>query len=114
MLIILIGVKSTFRDHKNVCIELTGASSEIFDELISLGRGAGILLVRVEASLETCLRRIANRDQTQQIPMDRASIEKVYRLSASLNMLFDLLIQNERAAEHEIVQSFSKALAESD
>ena len=81
----------------------TGASSEIFDDLISLGRAVGILLVRVEASLETCLRRIANRDQTQQIPMDRASIEKVYRLSAWLNMPFDLLIQNQRAAEHEIV-----------
>jgi shikimate kinase len=107
-------LKSALRKHKNLCVETTGASSEILDDLLSLGRNAGILLVRVEASLQTCLRRIATRDQTHQIFMDRDLVEEVYRLSTSLQMPFDLFIQNERTAEHEIVQSFSEALAKSD
>ena len=107
-------LKSALRKRKNLWIETTGASSEILDDLLSLGRNAGILLVGVEASLQTCLRRIATRDQTQQIPMDRDLVEEVYRLSTSLQMLLDLFIQNERAAEHEIVQSFSEALAKSN
>ena len=96
-----------------MCIETTGASSEILDNLLPLDRDGGILLVRIQASLETCL-RIANRDPTQQISLDRDSITEVYRLSTSLDLPFDRVIQNEQATEQEIAQVFSEAPATSD
>ena len=106
-------LKSALPEHENICIETTGASSAILENILSLGRDAGILLVRIQAFLDTCLRRIAIRDETQQIPTDQDSTEGVYRLSTSLHLPFDLVIQNEQAAGQEIVQALSEALAKS-
>ena len=59
-------LKSTLREHKHVYTETTGASLEILDRLAFSGPKRGHLLVRIQASLETCLRRIAIRAPTQQ------------------------------------------------
>jgi hypothetical protein len=67
----------------HLCVETTGASPEILTGLLSLAPQANTLVVRVNAPLELCLRRIAARDQTDQIRMDVQSIAQVHALSAA-------------------------------
>lgn len=93
-------------DHEHVCIETTGASTEIAEALLSLGRATGLFLVRVHAPLEVCLQRITRRDQTNQIPMDSDSIRKVHALSEALQLHADIEIENHDLTEDEIVELF--------
>lgn len=96
-------------EHEHVCVETTGASSEILDDLLALGEEHGLLTVKIEVPLDVCLERIRGRSPTHQIPMEEAMIRKVYELSESLDMPFDLLIENLRLSDDELVELFRGA-----
>ena len=93
----------------HVCVETTGASAEILDGLLSLGRRFGLLLVRVEAPLPVCLRRVAARDRADQIPMGEAGIREVYARSASVELPYDVVLDNAALADEEILRPFREA-----
>jgi shikimate kinase len=95
--------------HEHVCVETTGASKEILDDLLALDRRSRPLVVRVRAPLELCLLRISCRDPTHQIPMDTETIRLVYELSESLELPPDLTVENEGLADSEIVSLFEAA-----
>jgi len=97
--------------HSRVCVETTGASPDILNDLLRLGTRHGLVSVRIRASLETCLARIEARDPTHQIPMDREMIRKVHVLGENLAMDFDVTIDNEGADESEVVDRIRSVLA---
>jgi dephospho-CoA kinase len=101
----------TLRTHEHVCIETTGASAEILDDLLSLTHPSNRLVVRISAPLELCLERIVARDQTNQIAMDAESIQQVYALSQVGRLQPDFAIENVQLSEAEIVSLFKRALA---
>ncbi len=103
-------IANALRQYDRVCVETTGASSEILNALISLGQESGIFIVRVQAPLDICLQRISVRDQTNQIQLDTDSIQKIYHLSASLEIPCDLVIENTALTEEQIVKLFTEAL----
>lgn len=94
----------------NVCVETTGASSEILNDLLALAPTSERLVIRVAVPLQLCLERIAARDQTEQIPMDAASIRTVYDLSIAAAIKTDLLLDNRSLSEEEIVESVENLL----
>lgn len=97
--------------HPHVCVETTGASSEILDALLSLRPRSEIVIARVMAPLELCLQRIGTRDQTDQIPLETEAIRKVHAMSESLNLESDIALSNMRLTEQEIVEPFRRVLA---
>jgi limonene-1,2-epoxide hydrolase len=97
-------------EHPHVCVETTGASSEILDALLALRPRSEIVIARVTAPLELCLQRISTRDQTDQIPLETESIRKVYALSESLLLESDITLNNTQLTEQEIVETFKRAL----
>ncbi|NUQ79294.1 MAG: nuclear transport factor 2 family protein [Polyangiaceae bacterium] len=96
--------------HPHVCVETTGASSEILDALLSLRPRSEIVIARVTAPLELCLHRISTRDQTDQIPLETETVRKVYALSESLSHESDITLNNMQLTEQEIVEPFKRAL----
>lgn len=96
---------------QHVCVETTGASAEILSDLMSLTPARDTLVVRLSAPLELCLKRVAARDQTHQIPMDIENIEKVYQLSTSAEIPAALVLENAALSDAEIVDVFARALA---
>ena len=94
--------------HQHVCIETTGASSEILDDLRSFGASHSILLAKIEAPLSLCLERIAIRDPTSQIPMEQAEIRRVYKPGQAVDLPFDLTLENVDLSEAEILQPFAE------
>jgi shikimate kinase len=103
-------IAETLRAHEHVCVETTGASAEILNDLLSLEQPAKTLIARVSAPLQLCLERIARRDQRKQIPMDVATIRKIHGLSESVQLQPDLLLDNAPLTEDEIISLFNGAL----
>lgn len=97
--------------HKHVCVETTGASVEILDDLLSLYPSDKTLVVRVSAPLALCLTRIAERDPTHQIQMDMESIRKVYELSIAAPIRPALVLENRLLSVEEIVTQFQQILS---
>ena len=93
--------------HQHVCIETTGASTEILQDLCSLGASAPILLVKIEAPWPICLERIAARDTTNQIPLELEETRKVYELSLAVDLPFNITLKNISLTEAEILQHFA-------
>ena len=107
-------IVAALREHDHVCVETTGASPEILDDLISLGTAAGVLLVRIHAPLTTCLARIATRDTTHQILMDTEAIKQVYALSSKVTARFAVTLENVSLTDHEILEAFAPFLGPID
>jgi shikimate kinase len=97
--------------HEHVCVETTGASPEILTHLLALRPASEILIVRVNAPLELCLHRIATRDPTHQIPVDTETLEKVYRLSTSVDVGAAITLDNVALSDAEIVLPIAKRLS---
>jgi hypothetical protein len=72
--------------YPHVCVETTGASSEILHALLSPRPRSKMIIARVTASLKLCLQRISTRDQTDQIPSETEIVREVYALSESLSL----------------------------
>jgi len=94
----------------DVCVETTGASPEILNDLLKICPPSEKLVVRVDAPLDLCLRRIATRDQEYQIPMDVEMVRKVHALSSAAPLQPDLTLVNTDLGEEDIVSAFASAL----
>ena len=94
--------------YQHVCVETTGASSEILEDLLSFGESVPILLAKIEVPLSLCLERIAIRDPKSQIPMEQAEIRRVYELGQTVVLPFDLTLENVDLSEAEILQPFAE------
>ncbi len=99
--------------HDHVCVETTGASSEILQDLLELKPRSELVLARVAAPLDLCLQRISDRDPTHQIPMETEKIRQVYALSEALQLHPDITVDNLDLTESEIVALFENALTKS-
>ena len=100
-------VASALKSHQHVCIETTGASPEILQDLRSFGTSAEILLVKIEAPWPICLQRIATRDSTNQIPLELEETRMVYELSVAVDLPFDITLKNISLTEAQILQHFA-------
>lgn len=103
-------IQEALATYQHVCVETTGASPEILNDLLSLAPPKDTLTVRLVVPLEVCLERVASRDQTHQIPMDVEGIKKVYHLSASAEVNPTLVIENLALSEAEIVSVFESRI----
>ena len=103
-------IAKALAEHTHVSVETTGASAEILTDLLALGHDAGLLLVRLQVPLETCLERIARRDQRQQIPLATEAIKEVYRLSVALDLPVDVVIENCELEDEQILKLVDSAL----
>jgi hypothetical protein len=103
-------IADALRINEHVCVETTGASPEILNGLLALPHPSKTLVVRVEAPLELCLKRIAIRDQTNQIPMDVESIRKVFELSVAAPVQPEFTLDNRSLSETAIVSKFASVL----
>ena len=103
-------VAKMLEEHSHVCVETTGASREILEDLMRLGEGTGLLLVRVKAPLEVCLKRIAARDQAHQIPVDEAMIRRIFELSEALDLPFDVVLENTSLTKQQLLVQVASLL----
>ena len=97
--------------HQDVCIETTGASSEILDALLALRPRADVLVARIAAPVDLCLERVATRDPTDMLAMEPEMVRMVHELSEALELDADIVLRNESLSADEIVAAFAAARA---
>jgi hypothetical protein len=103
-------IKHALSVYDDVCVETTGASPEILEDLLSLSPPESTLVVRTRAPLDVCLQRIATRDQTNQIPLDVETIKLVHGMSTSLEMPAAVTLENVSLSEAEIASAVLPAI----
>ena len=103
-------IESALVTYDAVCVETTGASREILDDLLSFEDRTTLMLVGVRAPLDVCLERIASRDQSEQIPLSEPEIRRVYDLSSAHDIPLDLVIDNTNLTDKDIVRVVRQTL----
>ncbi|HSN72015.1 MAG TPA: AAA family ATPase [Steroidobacteraceae bacterium] len=103
-------IRTALARHPHVCVETTGASREILDDLLALAEREHTLIARIVAPLDLCLTRIAGRDPTEQLPVDPASCRRVHELSDALDLEADLVLENVALTTGEIIGPFAALL----
>lgn len=103
-------VSTALEKYRDVCVETTGASRDILQDLIRRGGRVKTILVKVSAPVSLCLERIVSRNRENQIPMDEDSIRRIYDLGRDLDLPFDLVLENVALSSEDILRSFSEVL----
>ena len=103
-------IAQALREHGDVCVETTGASTEILQSLLSLASPSQRLVVRLRAPLDVCMTRIASREPTHQISMDEETIRKAHALSEALQLSPDITIENTFLTDAQLLAHFETAL----
>ena len=103
-------ISACLRAHDHVCVETTGASPEILNDLLDIESPRNTLIAQILAPLELCLNRIATRDQTNQIPMDIDSVRRVYSLSLAAEVQPQIVIENVSLSDMELVKIFKNVI----
>lgn len=104
-------IDNRFKDTDVLVIESTGASGYFKPFLSALDEKYRLRLIKINASAETCLKRIKSRDASVHIPVSDDMIEQVNREAAEVDLDFDTVIENERASEEEILETIRKSIA---
>lgn len=93
-------VEDLFSSQDTVIMESTAAGVD-FPALVENYRAkfGRVVLVRIRASKETCLRRCGTRDQTHQIQVDRDSLLLYHDMTEAVVMPWDLEISNDGGEE---------------
>jgi hypothetical protein len=103
-------IREALLEHEHVCVETTGASPEILDDLQVLEHRSKMIIARIFAPLSLCMERIGVRDSTHQIPMDLEGIREVHALSVARELRSDVELDNRGRTEDEIVSVFEAVL----
>lgn len=105
-------VSERLATRPTVSLELTGAAPEAEDLLRRLAEAATLRLVRVQAPLEVCLRRIAQRDASRQLPASEALIRQVHHISEALRLPWDLAVRTDQDSDAAVLDQVQALLQE--
>jgi len=95
-----------------VSFEATGSSEYFFTVLARLRSRYEVRLIRIVSPLETCFRRISQRDAAAHLPVSEAMIKTINEKAAKVDLDWDLTIDNtDQPATSQIVAAFKAIMA---
>jgi chromosome partitioning protein len=105
--IVLDHLDALAKEHAVLCIESTGAALTFTDFLTTLQQHFQVILIRVQAPLETCIERVMSRDQSAHIPVSDHRLQEINERAAQVSLPWDLVIDNstfqsEEAIAHQV------------
>jgi shikimate kinase len=103
-------IDETFRSHSKVMIESLGAGEAFSQFRAALEQKYMLKLIRVYASLETCLARVRNRSSADHIPISDDKVEQYNQIAAKVIYDWDLEINNESLAGNDEILAAIQAL----
>lgn len=105
-------VREALSSHDTVCIESTGASTHVPGLLAALAELARVLLVRVRATPEQCLVRIAGRDASIHIPVSDDQVERINAIAVRVSLPWAAELDNRGRLDRAAVIATVRALLE--
>lgn len=97
------GIVQAIRDRDALVFESTGLT-EHFDAMpANLKAAYKVVLIKIDAPLETCLTRVRSRDPAIHVDVSDAQVERINALVRQKDLKCDFVIENARAAVDELV-----------
>ena len=103
-------IDKLFKDFDKIVIESTGTTKYFETFLKRIGNRYNLKILKIEASPDTCLKRIRSRDSTIHIPVSDDIIEQVNQAALKVKIEFDGVINNESSSEDEILLKINELI----
>lgn len=101
------------QQHSVLCIESTGTARTFAELLAALRQGFQVLLIRVQAPLDTCVERVSTRDASAHIPVSDHRLREINEIASQVELPWDLQIDNSQfQTESVIVEAVGALLRE--
>jgi shikimate kinase len=101
-------IDAIFLQHDKVIIESLGAGEGFNRMYASLKNKYKVKLIKVEADLEECLRRVRDRNNADHIPVSDERVREYNRIAASIEHPWDAIIDNNGpATDEEILKAIA-------
>jgi shikimate kinase len=99
-------IDKLLENENMITIESTGATNYFKTFLDQLKAKYHVKLVKIRASPETCRKRVKSRDPSTHIPVSDDRLEQINREALKVEMKYDLIIDNEKTSDNEILDKF--------
>lgn len=96
-----------------LCIESTGCAHTFSELLTALRQGFRVLLVRVQAPLNTCIERVMTRDTSAHIPVSDRRLTEINERALLVDLPWDLAIDNSEFQDEAVIVQSVKELLQS-
>ena len=101
-------IDALFLQHDKVIIESLGAGEGFNCMYASLKDKYHVKLIKVEADLDECLRRVRDRDNADHIPVSDERVREYNRIAASIEHPWDAILDNNGpATDEEILKAIA-------
>lgn len=99
------------QQHSILCIESTGTAGTFSELLAALRQGFRVVLIRVQAPMDTCAERVSKRDAAAHIPVSDHRLREINEIAAQVSLSWDLQINNSQfQTESAIVEAVAALL----
>ncbi|MUG97307.1 hypothetical protein F7734_35260 [Scytonema sp. UIC 10036] len=96
--------------HPVLCIESTGTAHTFPDLLAALRQGFHVLLINIQAPIDTCIQRVRSRDASAHIPVSEDRLREINELALSVSLPWDLKINNSELQDEAFIAQAVKEL----
>jgi shikimate kinase len=93
-----------------ITIESTGTTVYFGIFIDRLRTKYDLKLVKIRTSTELCLRRVKSRDSSIHVPISDDIVEQINRDALKVDLKYDIIIDNEKSSDDEILENFQKIL----
>ena len=104
------GIAKHFENHDKIIFESLGTFNSFREFLEELQKKYEVKLIKIGAPQELCVSRLKNRDVASHVPMNEGLVEKINKMAVEEKYPFDIIINNAKLADEEIVREFKKLL----
>lgn len=104
-------IDDLFLHRDKLMIESLGAGDCFNQMYASLKEKYVVKLIKVEADLDECLRRVRSRDSADHIPVSYEKVREYNRIAANVYHTWDAVIDNNGpAADEDILQAIASSI----
>ena len=96
-------IDSIFSNDDTVTIESTGSFEYFFKLLKNLKSKYSVKFIQIYTSLELCAERLRHKDPSIHVPFSARQIKEINEKSSNLKLEYDLIIDNSKLSDTEIV-----------
>ena len=103
-------IDNQFKNSELVTIESTGTSKFFKPFLRNLGNKYNLILIKINASPDICLRRVKSRDSSNHIPVSDDIVEQVNSEALEVDFEYDTIIENENSSDETILMKINEII----
>lgn len=103
-------ISKHFKNYDKIIFESTGTfkSFKKFLNTLQKQKEYEVKLIKIKTPQELCLRRTGKRDISRHVPMSKKLIKRINKIAIKEKYPFDIVINNARLSDEEIIEIFKK------